>query len=811
VSIVEIYETEIKPRIDYLKELSDLEPVKKGERRYLLICPNCRQKEAFLYGNTGIIECNRKNNCGYKSDFLSYKNHGFYPRGEDFVKAVKELGETYGIVIDNDQAEKYIKIHEKKKTDQEILSKVWNHFRSLLENSKGAEYLKSRNFPDDKDSFGMYPKVEELTKWITENNLDLDRCKNLGLIRNDFEGRLIGVWKTKDGDICNFWARSLDESKPKYSRLASHPDLKQEYPQGSEYIQGDRSIWVEGHLDVIAARLSAFDNVVGCGTASVPDKALQALKTSEVILCLDDDQAGREGTYNFIRKHLNDDLKIFVAKIPYDDCGDLADVYEKHGEVEVHEVFQESNLIHGLTFVAHYILDKNKGENEWSPITITSAMEESKNLDKRVLSKHSWKLKKFFWPVIQNALDLQEEHVEAIEKSIHDKQVQEEKAKVNREKLEEIHGALEENDSTTIQEYLQQWQQELTSIACSENALRELLSPSSEQEIIDEMQEVSDSIYTGYNINEDVKIEFKGGAISVLAAPTSHGKTMALINFTLGALKEHPDKSVYFFTYEENKSAITTLFLNAYVGEELSKNNRRSIKHYFKDVRNDPFKFFFNAKKIPTAYGQYQSINEYFTEKKDQFFKEFIDSGRLKIIYSDYDASTLFDLIRGIQEKRDDLGLVCIDYMQLLSESSDKGKKASRQEELKSICLKMKDCAIDTGLPILVSAQFNREVQSLEEMHATKIGEAGDIERIANLLLGLWNLKFKPSVKGKTNNDFTPEDAIYIEVLKGREIGVGHSVKLGYDGNIGKIHTEKIEDHEPVKKKTLMDKIKEIG
>ena len=162
MSLVDIYETEIKPLIDYSKELADLEPVKKGEGRYLLICPNCRQKEAFLYGNTGIIECNRKNNCGYKSDFLSYRNHGFYPRGEDFVKAVKELGETYGIVIDNDQAEKYIKIHEKKKTDQEILSKVWNHFRSLLENSTGAEYLKSRNFPDDKDFFGMYPKVEEL-------------------------------------------------------------------------------------------------------------------------------------------------------------------------------------------------------------------------------------------------------------------------------------------------------------------------------------------------------------------------------------------------------------------------------------------------------------------------------------------------------------------------------------------------------------------------------------------------------------------------------------------------------------------------
>lgn len=34
MSLVDIYENEIKPRIDYAKELADLEPVKKGEERY---------------------------------------------------------------------------------------------------------------------------------------------------------------------------------------------------------------------------------------------------------------------------------------------------------------------------------------------------------------------------------------------------------------------------------------------------------------------------------------------------------------------------------------------------------------------------------------------------------------------------------------------------------------------------------------------------------------------------------------------------------------------------------------------------------
>ncbi len=63
-----------------------------------------------------------------------------------------------------------------------------------------------------------------------------------------------------------------------------------------------------------------------------------------------------------------------------------------------------------------------------------------------------------------------------------------------------------------------------------------------EKEIIEEMQVISQGIYTGYDLRENgnptepIKIEFKGGAISVLAAPTSHGKTMSLINFALPIL-----------------------------------------------------------------------------------------------------------------------------------------------------------------------------------------------------------------------------------------------------------------------------------
>ena len=46
-------------------------------------------------------------------------------------------------------------------------------------------------------------------------------------------------------------------------------------------------------------------------------------------------------------------------------------------------------------------------------------------------------------------------------------------------------------------------------------------------------------------------------------------------------------------------------------------------------------------------------------------------------------------------------------------------------------------------MPIILGAQFNREVVNHLTIHASKIGEAGDIERIANLIIGGWNNNFE--------------------------------------------------------------------
>lgn len=304
-----------------------------------------------------------------------------------------------------------------------------------------------------------------------------------------------------------------------------------------------------------------------------------------------------------------------------------------------------------------------------------------------------------------------------------------------------------------------------------------LLQPASEEQIREEIKNISPGMKVGFNIG-NVELKIPGGAVSIIAAPTSHGKTTQLINFSLGAINfpGQEDKSIYFFSYEESRAAILSLFLNTYIGENLSQNNRESIKGFFRlgDMR------YMSSEGRP---------REIFLGKKNAFFEDLIKPGRLNIFYSEM---TTHELVAAIYflKKNTNVGMVCIDYMQLLKLglSSFGG---SRQEELKQVCLLLKDCAIETGLPILLAAQFNRQVTCEADLSPIYISEAGDIERVANMIIGFWNRNFdgftRDGNKSKNGKVILKESTIYMEILKGRETGSGHSEVFDFDGNSGKL------------------------
>jgi len=311
-----------------------------------------------------------------------------------------------------------------------------------------------------------------------------------------------------------------------------------------------------------------------------------------------------------------------------------------------------------------------------------------------------------------------------------------------------------------------------------------LNSPIDELSIMKRLSNRPDSLYSGYTIDGEEYL-LQAGAMNIITAPTSHGKTMMLINLALNVLEQYPEGEVYFFSFEEDTDSILTLTLNTYINGDLSKNNRKSIKHYLK---TGGFVDMFTS-----------GMEDIFRMKKDRFFKDLINTNRLNIHYTTYNSETLIEFIRHINKHRKPKAIF-IDYIQLLNLPEGRANRLSRQEELKAIGLSIKDVAVETGLPIILGAQFNRQVTNLLKLHPTNIGEAGDIERQANTILAMWNNKLTPITtdgEAKTIKDKGVEidtETMFVKLLKNRGAVVGSECILDYNGNRGKITERKKEN-----------------
>jgi replicative DNA helicase len=314
-----------------------------------------------------------------------------------------------------------------------------------------------------------------------------------------------------------------------------------------------------------------------------------------------------------------------------------------------------------------------------------------------------------------------------------------------------------------------------------------LLRPTSEEEIKKEEASLPESLNTGFIIAGE-ELLLPGGQLSVYAGPTNHGKTIVLINTALQVADRYPDKRFIFFSYEERANSIIQYFLNTYINIDLNSSkggNRRLLRDYF---RTGSTQFIAQANR-----GHFES-------KKAEFFRDYIENGRILIKGVDYNSEELDLAIRHLHKKEPSLGGVFIDYFQLLRLPQAQSKN-SRQEELKQICQDLNSLAKNTGLPLILSAQFNREVTNLMRLHPTNIGEAGDIERIVNTLIGLWNMDKKPVLKGITDAEATEinnkirkrrlleEGAknMYLEILKSRDLPTGSFDFLEFNGNTGKV------------------------
>jgi len=259
-------------------------------------------------------------------------------------------------------------------------------------------------------------------------------------------------------------------------------------------------------------------------------------------------------------------------------------------------------------------------------------------------------------------------------------------------------------------------------------------TPSQYEELLSTVREGLPTGYTFRQGSTDEELTLNAG-VSFIAGYRGHGKTSFLNNIALNVTKRNQllknGEEVIYFSYEVDKARLIASLLNTYTNNpNIGKSPLKTIQGYFRGERN---KFFSEKVRLNPK----ESNFTHFLKKKDEFLS-ILNNGALRVVDAPFKTEELLRALRWQIKNGKKPCLICLDYAQLLySENASR----LRTEEMKSILTDIKDFANDEGLPILMAAQTNRKIESPLDLQTQNIGESGDIERVADTIVGLYNLK----------------------------------------------------------------------
>lgn len=283
--------------------------------------------------------------------------------------------------------------------------------------------------------------------------------------------------------------------------------------------------------------------------------------------------------------------------------------------------------------------------------------------------------------------------------------------------------------------------------------------------LIEDTKTTPEGLKTGYR-DLDKYITIPMGGVMIVAGRPAHGKTAFLLNVCLRMLERYPDKSFFFYSYEDNKRQVALRILNTlsgYTFDKRSYQNLHQLENYLR--RENP--------SIPQI-----------EEAKDKF-QELTEKKWLWIIDEPYHVDDLVKVIASYYDKYN-VGAVFIDWLQRIT---IKGKPQSRQLALQDILRQLVNVSNKLSLPIILGCQFGRTGGDKETKQNTvriyNLREAGDIEQDAKLVLGLWN-----PVMGKNRDEERVEDRkipLSVTILKSREGISNKEINLVFDAPVLRI------------------------
>jgi len=267
---------------------------------------------------------------------------------------------------------------------------------------------------------------------------------------------------------------------------------------------------------------------------------------------------------------------------------------------------------------------------------------------------------------------------------------------------------------------------------------------------IEDMRNRQDSITgvpTGFTSLDRITYGWQSTDLIVLAARPSVGKTAFALNLARNAAL-HPTKptAVGFFSLEMSSSQLVQRILSAESEIWLEKIARGKLEEH----------------------------------EMKQLYKRGIDRlNNAPIFIDDSAALNIFELrakCRRLKNKHN-VGLIIIDYLQLMSGSAD--RNSNREQEISKISRDLKGLAKELQVPIIALSQLSREVEKRKEGNKmpqlSDLRESGAIEQDADMVMFL----YRPEYYDITANEFgdSNKGETHVKIAKHRN-GSLETIKL---------------------------------
>jgi len=242
----------------------------------------------------------------------------------------------------------------------------------------------------------------------------------------------------------------------------------------------------------------------------------------------------------------------------------------------------------------------------------------------------------------------------------------------------------------------------------------------------DNSEEVS-GVPSGFPSLDKVTYGWQPSDLIILAARPAVGKTAFALNLARNAALGYKHIPVAFFSLEMSSTQLVQRVLSAESGIWLEKISRGKMNE--------------NEHAALYAYG----VNRL---------------ARAPIFIDDTPALNVFELrakARRLKNKHG-IGMIIIDYLQLMSGSGQKGQ--NREQEISTISRNLKTLAKELMIPIIALSQLSRAVENRQEKQPqlSDLRESGAIEQDADMVMFIYRPEYydvKTDAQGESTKGLT--------------------------------------------------------